>query len=47
MEVSKKLSSPLLGRKTYVNGWERPRLRGVLHGLLALVWLGSTSGISS
>ncbi|CAE7349018.1 unnamed protein product [Symbiodinium sp. CCMP2592] len=31
------LSSPLLGRKSYVNGWNRPVLRGVLHGLIALL----------
>ncbi|CAE7763222.1 unnamed protein product [Symbiodinium pilosum] len=32
-----RLSSPLLGRKSYVNGWTRPLLRGVLHGLIALL----------
>lgn len=30
------LSTPLLKRKTYVNGWHRPALRGVLHGIVAL-----------
>eukprot|EP00438_Fugacium_kawagutii_P031967 Skav226975 [mRNA] locus=scaffold927:25919:30909:- [translate_table: standard] len=33
------LSSPLLKRKTYVNGWHRPAVRGVLHGLGAVVLL--------
>lgn len=28
---------PLLARRHYANGWERPRLRGVLHGVIAVM----------